>query len=158
LPTVNGQRRRTFWVYAKRAPLRHVGDVTVVLSKCRQTDGPHQTQLLVTNLPETVSARQIVAIYLRRWWVELLFKELKGVVGMGQHQVTKDVGRVERSIAISIMAYLLLLRLQAHEVPTDRPWSAFALQRTFAWEIIEAQGTRSATRLARKWLQTLKAA
>jgi Transposase DDE domain len=158
LPTVNGQRRRTFWVCAKRAPLRHLGDVTVVLSKCRQTDGPNQTKLLVTNLPETVSARQIVAVYLRRWWVELLFKELKGVVGMGQHQVTRDVGRVERSRAISIMAYLLLLWLRAQDVPANRPWSAFTLQRAFAWEVVEEQCTRSAKRLARKWLQTCKAA
>jgi hypothetical protein len=158
LPTVNGQRRRTFWVFAKRAQLRHVGDVTIVLSKCRQTDGPHQTKLLVTNLPETVSARQIVAVYLRRWWVELLFRELKGVVGMGQHQVTKAVGRVDRSVAVAIMAYLLLLRLRAQDIPMDRPWSAFTLQRAFAWEVIEEQGTRSAKRLARKWLRKLKAA
>jgi hypothetical protein len=53
--------------------------------------------------------------------MELLFKELKGVVGMGQHQVTNEVGWVERSIAASIMAYLLLLRLKAHEVPVDQP-------------------------------------
>jgi hypothetical protein len=158
LPTVNGQRRRTFWVFAKRAPLRHLGDVTVVLSKCRQTDGPNQTKLLVTNLPETVSARQIVAVYLRRWWVELLCKELQGVGGMGQHQVTRDVGRVERSRAISIMAYLLLLWLRAQDVPANRPWSAFPLQRAFAWEVVEEQCTRSAQRLARKWLQTCKAA
>ena len=158
LPTVNGQRRRTFWVFAKRVQLRPLGDVTIVLSKCRQTDGPKHTKLLVTNLPDTVRARQIVAIYLRRWWAELLFRELKGVVGMGQHHVTKDVGRVERSLAISMMAYLLLLRLKAHQVPADRPWSAFALQRALAWELIEAQCTRSATRLARKWLQKPQAA
>ena len=158
LPTVNGQRRRTFWVFAKRAQLRHVGDVTGVLSKCRRNEGPQQTKLLVTNLPETVSARQIVAIYLRRWWVELLFKELKGVVGMGQHQVTKDVGRGERSVALSIMAYLLLLRLKAREIPADRPWSAFALPRALTWEVIAEQSTRSAERLARKWLQMQTAA
>ena len=90
--------------------------------------------------------------------MELLFKELKGVVGMGQHQVTRDIGRVERSIAVSIMAYLLLLRLKAQEVPADRPWSACALQRTLAWEVLEEQCTRSATRLARKWLQRHTAA
>jgi hypothetical protein len=104
-----------------------------------------------------MSARQLVAIYLRRWSVELLFKEWKGVVGMGQHQVTKDVRRVECSVAVSIMAYLLL-RLRAQDVPADQPWSAFALQRTFAWEVSEEQCTRSAQRLARKWLQMRTAA
>ena len=70
----------------------------MVLSKRRRNDGPKQTNILVTNLPETVTAREIVGVYLRRWWVELLVKELKGVVGMGQHQVTKKVDRVERSV------------------------------------------------------------
>jgi Transposase DDE domain len=156
LPTTSG--RRTFWVYAKPVRLRHLGDVTVVLSKCRRNDGPKQTKILVTNLPESVSARQIVAVSLRRWWVEVLFKELKGVVGLGQHQVTKCVERVERSVAIAIMAYLLLLKLRAQDIPADRPWSAFRLQRAFAWEVAQAQCERSARQMACKWLQMGKAA
>lgn len=113
-------------------PLRHLGDGTLILSKCRQNAGPQQTKLLVTKLPETVRARHIVAISLRRWWAELLCKELKGVVGLGQQQVTRDVGRVERSIALSLMASLLLRRLKAREGPAARPWSAVALQRALA--------------------------
>lgn len=158
IPTVNTQHRRTFWVYAKRARLRHLGDVTVVLSKRRRNDGPKQTKILVTNLPESVTAREIVGVYLRRWWVELLFKELKGVVGLGQHQVTKQADRVERSVAVAIMAYLLLLKLRAKDIPADRAWSAFHLQRTFAREVMQAQCERSARQLARKWLQLGKAA
>jgi hypothetical protein len=136
IPTVTTQRRRTFWVYAKRVQLRHLGDVTVVLSTCRRNDGPKQTNILVTNMPETVTAREIVGVYLRRWWIELLMKELKGVVGMGQHQVTTYVDRVERSVAVAIMAYLLWLKLRAKDIPADRPWSALRLQRAFAHPII----------------------
>jgi Transposase DDE domain len=158
IPTVNGQRRRTFWVYAKRTRLRHLGDVTVVLSKCRRNDGPKQTKILVTNLPVSVTAREIVGIYLRRWWIELLMKELKGVVGLGQHQVTKTAKRVENSIAVAIMAYLLLLKLRAQDIPAGRPWSAFRLQHAFAWEVIQTQCERSAHQRARKWLQMAKAA
>jgi hypothetical protein len=44
LPTANGQRRRAFWGYAKRARRRHLGDVTVVLSKGRRNAGPKQTR------------------------------------------------------------------------------------------------------------------
>ena len=73
IPTVNTQRRRTFGVYAKRARLRHLDDVTAVLSKCRRNNRPKQANILVTNLPETVTAREVVGVYLRRWWVELLF-------------------------------------------------------------------------------------
>jgi ribosomal protein L37E len=60
------ERRRTFWAYAKRARLRHLGDVTFVLSKCRLNDGPKQTTILMTNLPEAVTAREIVGVYLHR--------------------------------------------------------------------------------------------
>ena len=158
MPTVNTRPRRTFGVDVKRARLRHVGDVTVVLSKRRRNDGPQQTNILVTNLPEAVTAREIVGVYLRRWWVEVLCRELKGVVGLGQHQVTTQVDRVERSVAVAIMAYLLLLTLRAKDIPADRPWSAFHLQRAFAWEVMQAQWARSARQLARKWLQLSKAA
>jgi hypothetical protein len=53
---------------------------------------------------------------------------------------------------------LLLLRLKAKDISADKPWSAFALQRAVAWEVIDEQCTRSAKRLARKWLQRLKPA
>jgi hypothetical protein len=36
--------------------------------------------------------------------VELLVKELKAMVGMGRHQITEKVDRVERSVAVAIMA------------------------------------------------------
>jgi hypothetical protein len=61
----------------------------MVLSKPRRHDGPKQTKLLVTNLP-AVTARPVVDVDRRRWAVELLIKELKGAMGSGQHQVTKD--------------------------------------------------------------------
>ena len=61
-----------------------MGDVTIILSKKRHNDGPKQTKILVTNLPDARS-RQVVDVYRRRWAVELLFKELKGVTGLGQH-------------------------------------------------------------------------
>lgn len=153
----NSTRRRTYFVYAKSACLHVVGNVTVVLSKLRHNDGPKNTKILVTNLPN-VDARQIVAIYQRRWSVELLIKELKGVTGLGQHQVTKDVGRVQRSIAISFMAYLMLLKLRASDIQPGHPWSAFALKRNFAWEVMQHQAEISATRTARKWLQERQAA
>jgi hypothetical protein len=158
MPTVNTRPRRTVWVYVKRTRLRHVGDVTVVLSKRRRNDGPQQTKILVTNLPESVTAREIVGVYLRRWWVEVWCRELKGGVGLGQPQVTNQVDRVERAVAVAIMAYLLLLKLRAKDIPADRPWSAFHLQRAFAWEVMQVQWARSARQLARKWLQLSKAA
>ena len=43
---------KTFWVYSTRLCLRHIGDVTVVLSKRGRNLGPKQTKILVTNLDE----------------------------------------------------------------------------------------------------------
>jgi hypothetical protein len=62
LPTVNTPRRRTCWVSATRARLRHLGDVMVVVSTCRCHDGPKQTTSLVTHLAETVTARASVGV------------------------------------------------------------------------------------------------
>jgi len=158
MPTVHTQRRRTFWVDAKRARLRHLGAVTVVLSTCRRHEGPKRPKILVTQRPEMGTARESVGVYLRRWWIELLVKELKGGVGLGQPQVTQKADRVERSVAVPIMADLLRLRLPAKDIPADRPWSAFRRQRAFAWEVVQAPCERSAHKMARKWLQMGKAA
>jgi Transposase DDE domain len=77
-------RRRAYWTFTKRARLRHVGDVTIIVTKKRCNDEPKPTKLLVTNLPD-VRARQVVDLYRQRWSVELLIKELKGATGLGQH-------------------------------------------------------------------------
>jgi hypothetical protein len=61
-------------------------------------------------------------------------------------------------VVVGIMAYLLLLKLRAKDIPADRPWSAFRLQWMFAWEVVQAQGERSARQMAWKWRQMGKAA
>jgi len=149
--------RRVFWTFAKQAQLRQVGDVTVVLSRRRRNDSPKHTKLLVTNLPQA-TAHLTVALYLRRWPVELCIKELKGVVGLGQPQVTKDAARVERSVAVALMAYLLLLRLQAKQIKPGTSWSAFTLKQRFAWEVGSRQLKRAARQEARKEVQLRLAA
>jgi hypothetical protein len=150
-------RRRTYWTYTKQACLRHVGNVTIMLRKKRHNDGPKQTKILVTNLPDAPS-RQVVDVYRRRWSVELLFNERKGVTGLGQHQVTKDPQHAERSGAIAIMAYLLLLKFRATDIPEHGPWSAFTLKRSFTWQIAQAQLKRSVEQRLRNALQERKAA
>jgi hypothetical protein len=142
-------RRRVFWTFAKRAELRQVGDVTVVLSRRRRNDSPKHTKLLVTNLPQA-TAHLTVALYLRRWPVELCIKELKGVTGLGQPQVTKDAGRVERSVAVALMAYLLLLRLRAKQIKPGTSWSAFTLKQTLAWDWGARQLHRTARQAVRR--------
>src|SRR5665648_165740 len=50
--------RKAFWIFAKLTRLKHLGDVTVVLTKKGRNVGPQNTKLLVTNLLE-LTARQV---------------------------------------------------------------------------------------------------
>src|SRR5262245_36945937 len=82
--------------------------------------------------------------------IELCIKELKSVVGLGQHQVTKDAARVERSVAVAVMAYLLLLRLRAKQIKPGTSWSAFTLKQELAWERGTTQLHRTIQQATRK--------
>jgi len=120
IPASNG--RRSFWVYRTRLGLRHVGDVTVVLSKTGGNVGPSQTKILVTNLAE-LTPRYIVFAYQQRWAVEQLNRELKADLGLGEHQVRQDERRIEKSFGIAVMAYLFLIRVGYHELRPGQSWS-----------------------------------
>jgi len=132
------QRRAVFWIFAKQTRLRHIGDVTIVLSKKRRNDGPTKIKLIVTNLTE-LTARQVLCIYQRRWQIEILFKELKSGLGLGQHQVTKKENRIEKSLAVPIMAYLVLLRVQRKDICPGKSWSIFKLKHNFTMRVITNQ-------------------
>jgi hypothetical protein len=71
------------------------------------------------------------------------------VVGLGQHQVTSKADRVARSVAVAIMAYLLL-KLRAKHIRPDRLWSVFRLLAAFACEAMQGPCERSAHHIARK--------
>jgi hypothetical protein len=144
-------------VCTKRACLWHIGEVTMILSTQRRNDGPKQTKILVTNLPEG-STRQVVDVYRRRWSVERLVQELRGATGLGPHQVTKDPQRIERSIAISIMVYLMLLKFRAHDIPKYGSWSTLTLKRHFTWPWAQAQWECSVKQRFSKRRQKCKAA
>jgi hypothetical protein len=89
---------------------------------------------------------------------QLCIKELKGVVGLGQHQVTKDAARVERSVAVAVMAYRLLLRLRAKQSKPGSSWSAFTLKQELAWEWGTGQLHRTVRQEARKEICRQRAA
>ena len=57
------------------------------LSKRWRNAGPDKTKIIVTNLPDVTA--EVISIYQRRWSVEVIFKELKSGLGLGEHQVTK---------------------------------------------------------------------
>jgi len=150
------RRRRDYWVFVRRAKLKTLGDVTVLLSKKRLNDGPKKIKLIVTNLG-TQSASQILGIYSRRWGVEVTIKELKSGLHLGQMQVTKEKERVERAIRLPVMAYLLLLRLYGEELDPEQGITIFQLKQRFCEEAWQEQLDRSEARW-RKKLDQLRAA
>jgi hypothetical protein len=108
--------------------------------------------------PRKAGYRRSVPLYLRRWPVELCIKELKGVVGLGQHQVTKDAARVERSVAVALMAYRVLLRLRVKQSKPGSSWSAFTRKQELAWDWGARQLQRSAHQEARKEIRRQRTA
>lgn len=150
------KRRRDYWVFVRRAKVKTLGDVTVLLSKRRRNDGPKHVKLIVTNL-DTKRANEILNAYARRWAVEVTFKELKSGLHWGQMQVTKEKERVKRAILLPVMAYVLLLRLYGKEMNPDQGFTIFRLKRRFCEETWQEQFDRSEATW-RKKLDQLRAA
>jgi hypothetical protein len=141
--------RKSFWVYRTRLSLRHVGDVTVVLSKTGRNVGPSQTNILVTHLSE-LTPRYVVFASQKRWAVEQINRELKSDLGMGEHQVRRDEGRIERSFGIAVLAYLFLIRVCHDEMHPGQSWSISQLQHAFRLRMITNQVEHNVkTRLAK---------
>jgi hypothetical protein len=129
---------KTFWVFSTRLCLRHVGDVTVVLSKKGRNVGPKHTKILGTNLDEW-TPRQVVGAYQRRWPVEQINRELKSDLGLGAHQVRGEEGRIEKSFGIAVLAYLLLIRACHQEILPGTSWSIAQLQHALRLRLITNQ-------------------
>jgi ribosomal protein L34 len=140
---------KTFWVYSTRLCLRHIGDVTVILSKRGRNLGPKHTKILVTNLDEWIP-RQVISAYQRRWPVEQINRELKTDLGLGAHQVSGEEGRIEKSFGIAVLAYLLLMRACHQEILPGQAWSLAQLQHAFRLRMLTKQGEHNVrTRLAK---------
>jgi hypothetical protein len=144
-------RRCDYWVFEKRATLHNLGDVTIVLSKKRRNAGPNQVRLFVTNLQD-VKASTVLGLYAWRWGVEVTIKELKGGLHLGRMQVTRDADRVARSVALSVCAYLLLIRLYGGDKESGQPWSLFRLKQRFHADLMREEIDRT----ERKWKRKLK--
>jgi hypothetical protein len=150
-------RRTDYWVYSRLAALNHLGDVTLIFSKQRRNDGPKKTKILVTNLTQA-RASETLSRYSRRWGVELTFKELKGGLHLGQMQVTAEPERVSRSVALSVLAYLLLVGLYARDQTPEKPFSLFQLKERFLREAFQDQLSRSHKRWEEKFRRRKPAA
>ncbi len=68
-------------------------------------------------------------------------------------QVTKDKARVERSVVLPVLAYLLLLRLYGRRAASRQEVSLFALKQRFRTDVWHEQWQRSEQRWGKKFEQ-----
>ena len=65
--------------------------------------------------------------------------ELKSGLGWGEHQVSGDKNRSEKSVGIAVLAYLFVLRVCHHEIVPGKPWSIFQLQHALRLRVMTNQ-------------------
>jgi SRSO17 transposase len=87
--------------------LSRIGNVRVVVSK-RPNDPWKSAVIFVTNAVK-LQARDIVANYERRWDIEVLFKDLKGTLGLGAYQVLSEQG-VRHHLHLCALTHVWLTR------------------------------------------------
>ena len=71
--------------------------------------------------------------------MEQINRELKTDLGLGEHQVSSEEGRIEHSCGIAVIAYLLLIRACHQEIRPGTSWSIAQLQHAFRLRIITTQ-------------------
>jgi hypothetical protein len=99
---------------------------------------PQHTKILGTNLAE-LTPSQVVGIDQKRWAIEWMHWELQSGLGLGEHQVTGDMKRREKSVGIAVLAYLLVMRVCHHEMVPGKPWSIFQLQHALRLRVMTNQ-------------------
>ena len=65
-------------------------------------------------------------------------------------QVTKEAERVSRSVALSVLAYLLVVRLYGKEAQSASEYSLFRLKQRFIADVFQEQVRRSEQRWQKK--------
>ena len=76
----------------------------------------------------------------------------KSGLHLGQMQVTKKGERVERSVVLAVLAYLLLVRLYSRDEALTQAWSLFKLKEHFIGDVAQDAGRRTEL----KWQRKLK--
>jgi len=70
---------------------------------------------LVTNLPDTISAEEVMAIYIQRWLIELFWKFLKMHLKLDNF-ISKSVNGIAIQLYSCLIGYLILLLVDVPEM------------------------------------------
>jgi hypothetical protein len=82
--------------------------------------------------PNIINARG----FLERLQAKAAGTLLKSGLGLGEHQVSGDKDRSEKSVGIAVLAYLVVLLTCHHEIVPGKPWSIFQLQHTLRLRVM----------------------
>ena len=86
-----------------------------------------------------VTACISITINAKSYALELMNWELKSGLGLGEHQVSGDTNRSEKSVGIAVLSYLFVLRVCHHEIVPGKPWSIFQLQHALRLRVMTHQ-------------------
>lgn len=131
------KRCRTFYVHEERRAVHSVGEVRIVFST-KQKPQPgkqlvrEETKVLLSNA-EHVSVAEIVELYLLRWQIELLFKELKSCLGMHQYGfrtfVCVEAWMEAFRLVLLYLEWIRVRRMRSSKTARERSW--WSRQRTY---------------------------
>jgi Transposase DDE domain len=127
---------RTFYVHEERRAVHSIGEVRIVFStKQKPQTGKglnrEETKVLLSNA-EHLTVAEIVELYLLRWQIELLFKELKSCLGMHQYRF-RDFACVETwmeafRLVLLYLEWIRSRRMRGAKTTRERSW--WSRQRT----------------------------
>lgn len=142
---------RTFYVHEERRSVHSVGEVRIVFSTKQKPQmgkelNREETKVLLSN-GEHLSMADIVELYLLRWQIELLFKELKSSLGMHQYRF-RNFACVEAwmeafRLVLLYLEWIRVRRIGGAKTARERSW--WSRQRTYglclavSTQLIEAQ-------------------
>ncbi len=98
-------RTATLRIAAVDGRLSRIGRVRMVISK--RPRGPWKKCIAIVSSESGLRPRQIVAIYEMRWLIEVLFKELRQDLGLGDYQMIAEDGIVNH-LHVCCLAHLML--------------------------------------------------
>lgn len=141
-------KARTFYVHEERCAVANLGPVRVVFSTkqdLRAGRAVRVQKVLVTNDLESPVA-DIIEIYDLRWQIELLFKELKGRLGLADYRFG-CFRCVEGWVNLCVLGFLYLewYRRQMLQESADRP------QERARWQWQRSHGLCEAVRQDVEW-------
>ena len=152
---VKGPWQGLLWTRAQWTQLPEAMTVRLVEIQVAVPGFRTQRLILVTTLldPRTFSAAELGRLYLRRWAVELFFRDIKLTLGMDVLRC-QSPAMVQKEIAMHVMAYNLIRVLMqdiagSYQIDVDRLSFKGTVDALRQWrELFEVANTRP--RLARK--------